>query len=160
MLDGSATFGPRIRAGLAASGVVAGSPDFDRFMGAAQQAVDSADPMNTAFALAGKRVLLHEVVGGGTVLPDQVIPNTVAGAPLSGTEPLIRALGLTSITATTQSATGVRGATRFIQGTHGSLLDPSGSPFVTVEMQKEMASMLVSGGTAVQVSDTSVIRTQ
>jgi Bacterial virulence factor lipase N-terminal/Platelet-activating factor acetylhydrolase, isoform II len=160
MLDGSPTFGPRIRAGLAAAGVNAGTPDFDRFLGAAQQAVDSADPLNTAFALAGKRVLLHEVVGGGSVLPDQVIPNTVAGAPLSGTEPLIRALGLSSITGSVQSATGVRGATRFIQGNHGSLLDPTASPAATVEMQTEMASMLVSGGTAVQVNDTSVIKTQ
>jgi hypothetical protein len=161
LLDGSATFGPRIRAGLeAAAGLRAGTPDYDRFMGAAQQVVDGADPLNTAFALAGKRVLLHEVVGGGTVLPDQVIPNTVPGAPLAGTEALIRALGLSSITATTQSASGVRGATRFIQGNHGSLLDPSASAAATVEMQRQMASMLVSGGAAVQVTDTSVIKTQ
>jgi len=160
LLDGSATFGPRIRAGLAAAGVTAGTPDFDRFMGAAQQAIDGADPLNTAFALASKRVLVHEVVGGGSVLPDQVIPNTVPGAPLAGTEALIRALGLSPITATTQAANGVRGATRFTQGNHGSLLDPTGSPAATVEMQKQMASMIVSGGTAVQVSDTSVIRTQ
>lgn len=160
LLDGSATFGPRIRAGLAAAGVTAGTPDYDRFMGAAQQAIDGADPLNTAFALAAKRVLVHEVVGGGSVLPDQVIPNTVPGAPLAGTEALIRALGLSPITATTQSATGVRGATRFTQGNHGSLLDPTGSPAATVEMQKQMAGMIVSGGTAVPVSDTSVIRTQ
>jgi len=160
LLDGSATFGPRIRAGLAAAGVTAGTPDFDRFMGAAQQAIDGADPLNTAFALAGKRVLLHEVVGGGTVLPDQVIPNTVPGAPLAGTEALIRTLGLSSITASAQSATGIRGATRFTQGNHGSLLDPTASAPATVEMQTEMASMIVSGGAAVQVSNTSVIRTQ
>lgn len=160
LLDGSATFGPRIRAGLEAAGVRAGTPDFDRFLGAAQQAIDGADPLNTAFALAGKRVLLHEVVGGGSVLPDQVIPNTVAGAPLAGTEALIRALGLSSITGTVQSATGVRGATRFIVGNHGSLLDPTAAPAATVEMQREMASMLVSGGAAVQVTDTSVIKTQ
>ena len=131
----------RIRAGLAAAGVTAGTPDFDRFMGAAQQAIDGADPLNTAFALASKRVLVHEVVGGGSVLPDQVIPNTVPGAPLAGTEALIRALGLSPITATTQAANGVRGATRFTQGNHGSLLDPTGSPAATVEMQKQMASM-------------------
>lgn len=160
LLDGSATFGPRIRAGLAAAGVNAGTPDFDRFLGAAQQAIDGADPLNTAFALAGKRVLLHEVVGGGTVLPDQVIPNSVPGAPLAGTEPLIRALGLTSITATTQSPTGVRGATRFIQGNHGSLLDPTASAAATVEMQRQMAAMLVFEGTTVPVTDPTVIKPQ
>ena len=32
MLNGSATFGPRIRAGLAASGITAGTPSFDQFL--------------------------------------------------------------------------------------------------------------------------------
>ncbi|MBK8284573.1 MAG: hypothetical protein IPK97_06610 [Ahniella sp.] len=67
LLNGSPTFGPRIRAGLAAQGVNAGTAAFDQFMGAAQQAVDSGDPINFAFAAAGERILLHEVVGGGAV---------------------------------------------------------------------------------------------
>ena len=162
MLDGSPTFGPRIRAGLQASGVVAGTPTYDSFMGAAQQAIDSADPINFAsVAVAtGERILLHEVVGGGSVLPDQVIPNSVAGAPLSGTEPLIRALSLPTITASVANAAGVRGAVRFIVGDHGSLLSPAASPAATAEMQRQMASYIVSNGTAVVVTDTSVIRTQ
>ncbi|HUD42063.1 MAG TPA: hypothetical protein VMR06_08715 [Dokdonella sp.] len=161
LLEASPTFGPRIRAGLAASaGLQPGTPDYDAFFGAAQTVIDSADPINFAFATAGKRLLLQEVVGGGDVLPDQVIPNSVAGAPLSGTEPLIRALGLASITATTQNAAGIRGAVRFTQGDHGSLLSPAASPAATAEMQGEMASLLVSGGTAVQIANPSVIRTQ
>ncbi|MEO8672234.1 MAG: Ig-like domain-containing protein [Tahibacter sp.] len=161
LLEASPTFGPRIRAGLAASGLTPNTPDYDRFFGAAQQVVDSADPINTAFALAGKRVLLHEVVGDGAAsLPDQVIPNAVAGAPLSGTEPLIRALGLSTITASVQSATGIRGVVRFTKGDHGSLLSPAANAAATVEMQTQMASMLVSAGTAVQVTNTSVIKTQ
>ncbi len=166
MLEASPTFGPRIRAGLAASGgLQPGTPDYDSFFGAAQTAIDSADPINFALAANGsllpsKRILLQEVVGGGTVLPDQVIPNAVPGAPLSGTEPLIRILGLSSITATTQSATGIRGAVRFIVGDHGSLLSPAASPAATAEMQGEMASLIVSGGTAVQIANPSVIRTQ
>ena len=67
---------------------------------------------------------------------------------------------LAPIVATTQSATGIRGVTRFTQGDHGSLLSPASSAAVTAEMQGEMASMLVSGGTAVLVQNTSVIRTQ
>lgn len=160
LLDASPTFGPRIRAGLAAAGLQPNTPDYDRFMGAAQQAVDSADPINWAPTLAGKRLLLQEVVGGGDVLPDQVIPNSVPGAPLSGTEPLIRILGLTTITQTTQSATGIRGVVRFTKGDHGSLLNPAASAAATAEMQGEMASLLVSGGTAVQIANPSVIRTQ
>ena len=161
LLDGSATFGPRIRAGLAAAaGLQPNTPDYDRFLGAAQQAVDSVDPINYGFASAQNAILLHEVVGGGTVLPDQVIPNTVAGAPLSGTEPLIRVLGLSTITATTQDANGVRGAARFIVGDHGSLLSPTASLPATVEMQGQMASFLASGGAAVLVQNAAVLRTQ
>lgn len=163
LLDGSPTFGPRIRAGLAASGVNAGTPTYDSFMGAAQQATDSADPINFAsVAVAGgERILLHEVVGGGSSLPDQVIPNSVAGAPLSGTEPLIRTLGLPSILGPgTSDPAGVKGAVRFIVGDHGSLLSPAASAAATIEMQGQMASYIFSNGTAVQVLNTSVIRTQ
>ena len=152
LLDGSPTFGPRIRAGLAAAGVIAGTPEYDQFMGAAQTAVDSGDPINFAGVTDAKNLLMQEVVGGGDVPPDQVIPNTVAGAPTSGTEPLIAAYGLAPIDQTTQSADGIRGATRFLQGEHGSLLDPSDFPAATAEMQGEMASMVVSGGNAVQVT--------
>lgn len=160
LLNASPTFGPRIRAGLAASGVQAGTAAFDQFMGAAQQAVDSGDPINFASAAAGERILLHEVVGTSPATADQVIPNSVATAPLSGTEPLIRALGLSTITATAQSATGIRGAVRFTAGDHGSLLSPAASAAATTEMQTQMASMIVSNGQAVQVTNTSVIRTQ
>jgi pimeloyl-ACP methyl ester carboxylesterase len=165
LLEASPTFGPRIRDGLGAQGLSPGTPDYDAFFGAAQTVIDSADPINWALAANGsllpsKRLLLQEVVGGGEVLPDQVIPNAVAGAPLSGTEPLIRVLGLATITQTTQSAEGIRGAVRFTQGDHGSLLSPVASPAATAEMQGEMASLLVSQGAAVQISNPSVIRTQ
>ena len=94
----------------------------------------------------------------GNWLPDQVIPNTSAGFPLSGGNPIIAALGLSTITATTQSATGIRGVVRFVTGTHGSLLDPSTSPQATVEMQTEAVSFLASGGTVVQVANPAVIQ--
>ena len=173
LLEASPAFGPRIIAGLGALGVRPGTPDYDAFFGATQTVIDSADPINWALPannslLASKALLLQEVVGGGNgtpeqTKPDQVIPNSVAGAPLSGTEPLIRVLGLSTITASTQSATGIRGVVRFTQGNHGSLLDPSGaagSPATTAEMQGEMASLLVTQGAAVQVANPSVIRTQ
>ncbi len=103
------------------------------------------------------------LTGGGTSQPDQVIPNTVPGAPLSGTEPLIRAYGLTTVTGST-AGNPLRGAVRFIQGGHGSLLQPSAATpeglAATVEMQTQMVSFLLSGGQAVQVANPSVIRTQ
>ena len=143
-------------------GVVAGTPAFDQFLGAAQQAIDSADPINCDL---GHRDRPHpgctEVVGNGsTVPPDQVVPISCPGAPLSGGEPLVRNMGLASIFATTQNANGIRGVVRFIAGDHGSLLSTTASPAATVEMQGQMASMNVSVGTAVQVTNTSVISTQ
>ena len=140
--------------------------------------VDSGDSINYAFATANKNLLVQEVIGGSAPLagdvaaancascydasgnwkPDQVIPNAVAGFPLSGTEPLIAALGLSPITATTVAPTGIRGVVRFVTGTHGSLLDPSASLQATVEMQTEAVSFLASGGTVVQVANPAVIQ--
>lgn len=174
LLDGSPTFGPRIRAGLAAAGITQGTPLYDTFMAATQTVVDSGDPINfggngsrlltrynpdQTVADYGKNLLLHEVVGGGDVLPDQVVPNRVAGAPLSGTEPLIAALGLSTITESVLLTNNVlRGVVRFIQGDHGSLLSPAASPAATAEMQGEMASFLASNGLTVLVKNPSVIR--
>jgi pimeloyl-ACP methyl ester carboxylesterase len=178
LLLGSPTFAPVILKGLAGAGVLPGTPAFSQFVVAAQTVIDSGDPINYAYNTANKNILVHEVVGGslplagdisaancstcyaanGTWLPDQVIPNTVAGSPLSGGEPVIAALGLTPITGPVQSATGVRGVVRFVTGTHGSLLDPSTSPQATVEMQTEAASFLATGGNAVQVTNTAVIK--
>lgn len=165
LLNGSPTFGPRIRAGVAAAaGLTTSSPAFPGVLGqfllATQTVIDSADPINYAALTANKRILLHEVVGSADSLPDQVIPNRVAGAPLAGTEPLIAYMGLSTITQTTANANGIRGVVRFIKGDHGSLLSPAASLATTVEMQTQMAAMVLTGGTTVPVSDTSVIRTQ
>jgi pimeloyl-ACP methyl ester carboxylesterase len=181
LLLGSPTFSPIILGGLAQAGVLPGTPAFGQFVTAAQTVADSGDPINYAGATANKNILAQEVVGGnapvagdisiaacgskcydanGKWLPDQVIPNAVAGFPLSGGNPLIAALGLSTITTTTQSATGIRGVVRFTNGVHSSLLDPTTSPQTTVEMQTEAASFLATGGAAVQVVNTSVIRAQ
>jgi alpha-beta hydrolase superfamily lysophospholipase len=181
LLIGSPTFRPVILGGLAQAGVLPGTPAFGQFLTAAQTVVDSGDPINYAFATANKNILGQEVVGGnspvagdisiaacgskcydanGKWLPDQVIPNTSDGFPLSGGNPIIAALGLSTITTTTQSATGIRGVVRFTNGVHSSLLDPTTSPQTTVEMQTEAVSFLATGGNAVQVVNTSVIRTQ
>jgi pimeloyl-ACP methyl ester carboxylesterase len=160
LLDASPAFGPSIHAGLAQAGLTQGTPTYDAFFVAAQTVVDSGDSINFAFATAGKAILAQEVVGDANHPSDQVIPNSVAGAPLSGTEPLLAALGLQSIFQTTQSAGAIRGVVRFTQGEHGSLLDPTSSPAVTQEMQTEMASMIVSRGHLVQVVNPSVIVTQ
>jgi pimeloyl-ACP methyl ester carboxylesterase len=155
LLDASPTFGPRIRAGLAAAGLEAGTPEYESFMVVTQTVVDSADPINFgAFTAATNNVLLQDVLG------DNVIPNSVPTAPLSGTEPLIRVMGLPPIAETTVNPAGIDGAVRFTEGDHGSILSPAASVGATVEMQTEMASMTASGGTLVQVANPSVIVTE
>jgi dienelactone hydrolase len=158
LLDGSVSIGPQIHAGLAAAGVQQGTPAYDQFFMAAQSAIDSADPINFAplLAASSKGVLLQEVVGGGSKPSDQVVPNNVAGAPLSGTDPLIPALGLTQINAST-SGNPLHVVTRFNSGVHGSLLSPASDAAVTQEMQTEMAYLIASGGHAVQVAVPSVL---
>ena len=158
LLDASPAFGPRIHAGLAAAGLVQGTPSYDAYFAATQTVIESGDPINFAAGTAGKRIIVHEVIGSEDVLPDQVIPNSVPGAPLSGTEPLIAALGLTPITGSAQSADGIRGATRFLQGEHGSLLDPTDFPAATIEMQGEMASFVAFGGFGVLVNNPSILK--
>ncbi|NBB93143.1 MAG: lipase [Gammaproteobacteria bacterium] len=154
LLSGSETFGPVIRAGLQAAGVEPFSPDYFQFLLAAQTVIDAADPINWGqVATAQNSILLQQVAG------DSVVPNAVQGAPLSGTEPLIRVMGLDAITQSTADPMGIRGAVRLLQGGHGSLLDPSVNPAVTAEMQGEAASMVASGGAAVVIGDPSLIQT-
>ncbi|MCB9915350.1 MAG: hypothetical protein H6828_09395 [Planctomycetes bacterium] len=162
LLLASESFGPTILAGLAALGLEPGTADFDRFVFAVQTVIDSGDPINHAAILAGGAttpVLLHEVVGGGPGggLPDQVIPNAVATAPLSGTEPLIAALDLSVVSATTVTPAA---AVRFWEGTHASLLnpDPDGdldpqNLVATVEMQAEVVGWILAAGTQVTVGN-------
>jgi hypothetical protein len=147
-LEASPTFGPSIQAGLEAAGLEVGSADYELFLTLAQNIVDSGDPLNWgAEASRYNSVVLHEVIGD-TVLPNWV-PNT-----LSGTEPLIAAMGLQGYSSTQQDANGVRVAGRFLPpASHGSLLDPSSSPEATVEMQKQFASFIASLGKAVVVEN-------
>lgn len=145
LLLGSQTFGDRIRGGLAALGVVPGTPEFDQFFVVAQTVTDPVDPINWATRAAAKRpVLLHEVIG------DTVIPNAVPGFPLSGTEPLIRVMGLEPLLGTTQDPDGLRVAGRFTGATHGSLIAPA-PPEVRAEMQLQAASFIAAMGLQVFV---------
>ena len=154
LLSNSDSFGPVVRAGLSAAGVEPDSADYEQFLLIAQTVLDSADPINWGgLTAATNSVLLQQVKDDG------VVPNAVATAPLSGTEPLIRIMGLDAITETTTDPLGIRGAVRMIQGGHGSLLDPTAGPTVTAEMQGQAASMISSGGASVVIGDDSLIKT-
>lgn len=138
---------------------------------------------------------LIEVVGGGTDADagfeypaDTVVPNgapandgsslaydrvTISG-PLAGTDPLIVSLGLQDLGAIdvpvapsrlVTDAAGVRAAVRFRQGTHVSILDPTGglapmglpsgtstSLAATIEMRRQTANFLASGGACLPIA--------
>ncbi|MCL1046122.1 lipase [Shewanella electrodiphila] len=123
------------------------------FAFAVQTAIDSADPINHGAMLAETQLPVHliEVAGDGAGnLPDQVLPNSVEGFPLSGTEPLISALGLGCVSSTNAGS----GAVRFAKGHHSSIVSPDEIDGVTdgmaaqatVEMQSQVAAFAKSAG--------------
>jgi pimeloyl-ACP methyl ester carboxylesterase len=153
-LEASPTFGPRIRAGLeAAAGLVPGTADYEQFFLVFQTVTDAGDPINwSAEAARYNNIMLHEVIG------DTVVPNYVATAPLSGTEPMIRTMGLTAYSSSQYHPGGLDVVGRFVPpATHGSLLDPSSSGAATAEMQGQMGSFLATKGLSVQVSNSSTM---
>lgn len=175
LLDGSATFGPIVSAGLALNSVTKGTSEYETFMSSAQTVVDSGDAVNyAADADDGRGLLFFEVIGNDDdQLPDQVVPNNVIGitgtvnAPLSGSDPVINLMGLTQ-----QSASGTFAdddsdniVVKYIAGHHGSILTPNNaageadttSAAVTEEMQTEMATFIASDGASITITDTTVI---
>jgi len=161
VLAESPSFGPTIDAGLAQAGILPDTPEYESFLFAAQTVLEDADPLTYAAALeqSDKPLLLFEVVGDGAGVPqDQTILNTVPGAPLSGTEPLITALDLISISANTTDATGLRGAVRFVAGDHTSLILPLSSPAATFEMQAMATEFFTTNGQMVSVINGAVVQ--
>ncbi|PID49050.1 MAG: lipase [Proteobacteria bacterium] len=157
LLDGSETYGSHIQASLAANGVVKGTANYDAFMSVAQTVLDAADPVVLGAQAANTHPIhMIEVVGVNGVGADTVVPNRVAGAPLSGTEALAKVMALPSITQTTTGT----GIVRFSQGVHSSLLDPTASLAVTTEMQRQMVAFQASNGQRITLTDLSVISTE
>ena len=155
LLQGSADLGPVIEAGLAAVGLVAGTPEFEAFFRAAQQVIDAGDSANyAAEAAAGHPVYLAEIVGPPS---DSVIPNSVSDAPLSGTEPLAAIMGLRTVTDTLSDAGGIRAISRFNAGDHGSPMGSPAAPAVTHEIHWQAGGFLQSGGTVLPVNNISVL---
>ncbi len=152
LLDGSASFGPVIAAGLAAAGVIKGTPEYESFMTSFQTALDAGDPINYGARTASLHPIhLIEVVGGAGSPPDQVVPNSVADAPLSGTEPLAKVMGLQSVSRSAWDDKGLRAIVRFTQGDHGSIINPTAAVGATAEMQGQMIKLLQTGGEELDV---------
>jgi len=158
LLNNSESFGPIIKAGLASKGIISGTAAYESFMIATQTILDDGDSINYASTVKERhadKTLAIKVIG------DTVIPNAVATAPLSGTDPLLRELGMTDIDTTgTPGMVAVTGNTKvqYIEGDHGSILSPAASVKATVEMQTETASFVKSLGTVIQVVYPEVIQ--
>jgi dienelactone hydrolase len=158
ILQASSFYGPRINASLAAANaaLVPGTPLYNTFFRDAQTAVDSADSANYAVAAAASRKIhMMFIVGGapngsgGTWAPDGTVP-----APRS--QALADLMGLTVFTSS-GPVTGVGAQVRLNSGVHGSYLDPTASPAVTMEMQQQIATFIASGGTLVSIANPSVV---
>ncbi|MEM1449442.1 MAG: hypothetical protein AAF957_22935 [Planctomycetota bacterium] len=169
LLNGSPIFGPTIEAALGSVGVLPGTPAYVEFLAAAQAIVDAGDPINYAGSISalGPPIYAVEIVGGGTLNgspspPDLVVPNSVPGAPLAGTEPLVTAMGLDPITMSTSNAGGIQGVVRINEGDHSSLITPgvmptAGSLAAFMEIQIQLASFHASSGTAITVMNSGVV---
>ncbi len=152
MADGSPKYGPVFAAGLAAEGFIKGTPAYESYFAAFQTVVDSGDPINYGAAAAGLHPIhLIEVVGGAGVLPDQNVPNSVENAPLAGTEPLAKVMGLKSVSRTVRDDKGVRAIIRFTQGEHYSFWYPVASVGATAEMQGQMIKFLQTEGEELEI---------
>src|SRR5690554_6121648 len=93
--------GAKILPGLqAAAGLEQGSADIEKFFGVMQAIVDSADPINFVSAPHMQNLPILSY----TAVDDLVVPNTAETATvdtaksyLSGTDPLVKALGITEV---------------------------------------------------------------
>lgn len=146
ILVNSATFAPVINGGLAASGVNVGTSNYERFLYAAQSAMDAGDPVNYMQTLAalGVPALVQQINN------DAVIPNGAASAPLTGTSAMASLLGTTQlgVGATTDAG---RFYVKLTAGGHASLLRPEGTPEqtakqVTAELQTQVLTLILNGG--------------
>ena len=120
VLVNSATFAPVINGGLAASGVNVGTSNYERFLYAAQSAMDAGDPVNYMQTLAalGVPALVQQINN------DAVIPNGSSSAPLMGTQAMASLLNATQLgLGSTQLG---RGYVKHTAGGHVSLLRPEG----------------------------------
>ncbi|OZY84405.1 hypothetical protein CBP51_14435 [Cellvibrio mixtus] len=141
VLVNSATFAPVINGGLAASGVMVGSTNYERFLYTAQSAMDAGDPVNYMQTLAqlGVPVLVQQINN------DLVIPNSAASAPLTGTQAMASLLNTTQLgLGSTQLG---RGYVKHTAGGHASLLRPEGNaPQVTAELQTQVVTFVLNDG--------------
>ena len=156
---------------LAELGFEQGTQDYEDYLTLLTTIEGPADPVNFA-RVAGALHPIHvtEIIGDGTPenLPDQTIPNDVLNrgpyeglvvetAPLAGTEPIARLMGLLPLLTDTSSVDGLRVIGRFVRGDHQSQVNPLPDSEVTAEIQFQTATFLGSDGTSIKVNDSTLL---
>ena len=167
-------------------------PAYETFLRFAQTLVDAGDPINyAAAASSGHAIDLIEVIGD-QVVPNSALTTcpvklpagisstaqliaacpgsasqdvTIASGYLSGTNPLVKTMGLNSIgpldvpVASPETKLGAKleYVVQFSPGAngtvgHGTVLDPTKDPLVTQEMQSEAAQFLASDGQCLAIA--------
>jgi dienelactone hydrolase len=143
LLRDSASFGPRINAGLQGQGLVAGTSLYAQYFRDTQTIVDAGDPLNyAATAIAQRPVFLAQMVGGAgapAALPDQVIPNAATARLIAA----FTAGGASFPRVVTGAVMPGSGYVNFIAGDHGSLLSPTASAAATVELQTRVSTFTI-----------------
>jgi hypothetical protein len=143
----SQSFSPLVNAILAGAGLTPGTSLYSQYFREALASIDAGDPVNYIKRLSQDRpVLFTKVIGDATV-------------PNSTNDYLIRAAGGTKITAAGLNpvAAGAPKFVSFLTGNHSSLLSPAGGLANTQEMQTHAASLVATGGTAINVVNSSLL---
>ncbi len=133
LLDASASFGPRIAAGLGALGVFEGTDTYETFVRFAQHLNDPGDPINYA-AAANVNHPLHVV----EVVHDSVVPNSAdttcpaadALPPLSATAP--------GFASATETAAGFGASGAALMALCPNLQEPANAPVPAFMYQDEV----------------------
>ena len=141
-------FGAPIRSVLSAQGLPQGTVGFDNFVRDLQTVIDPVDPINYAAAAAANHPL-HVI----EVLGDTAVPN----APNDYIAQLWN-LPSRSATAMVAPPATVSGIVRFRSGVHSSLFNPTPSPAATAEMQRQTVTYAASGGSVIEITDSTVVQ--
>lgn len=139
-LEGSQVIGPKLRDGLAVNETYPGTENYYRFFASVQAAIDSIEPLNHAAKIATRNngeeseprpIYVAAIAGNEENDGDKVLPLTVAGQPLAGSQALIKALNLTTSDAFYTS-----------NGSHSSLSHTSALQAAMLYKRGEHASFL------------------
>ncbi|MBP2699957.1 VolA/Pla-1 family phospholipase [Photobacterium lucens] len=109
--------------------------NFIKFAYAAQTVMDPVDPINMAHGIPQSLPVFVQMVKGDSTIPNITMAAQLPYSPFTGTEPLIKQLGLSK-------QGGDKAWKEYQNGTHTSLLDATASNATTKTMQSDMANFL------------------